>query len=114
MSKIDFPLGVELPLRGGGVAVLCEFFDGRWWGRSHQRCQDAIWFAGSWAPDGKDSISNTGRMDILPPKRKAWVVWDSNGPQLFTDKTKAVEAKVWREICAHGQRTYAMQEIAEP
>jgi len=34
MNKIDFPLGVELPLRGGGTALLYEFFEDRWWGRA--------------------------------------------------------------------------------
>jgi hypothetical protein len=79
MSKIEFPIGVELPLRGGGVAVLYEFHAGEWFGRF--KLPDLPhWYSNEWGPSGsyygadEDSPPESER-DILPPKRKAWVVW---------------------------------------
>lgn len=75
MSKIDFPIGVELKLRGGGVAVLYEFVNDRWYGRMNTEYA-SYWEATHWNDDGSyERADRNSTFDILPPKRKAWVVW---------------------------------------
>jgi len=80
MSKIDFPTGVELPTRGGGKALLYEFFEDRWWGRAKlPGGYNNVWRACSWHPGGTfpNDSSLISSQDIVwtPPKRKAWIVW---------------------------------------
>jgi len=75
MNKIDFPLGVELPLRAGGVAVLFGFFLGRWYG-----CVRGLdkWHGKDWEPNGDIDLQippHGGDIVWTPPKRKAWIVW---------------------------------------
>lgn len=76
-DKIEFPTGVELPLRGGGVAVLYEFWSGEWFGRA--RASFEGWTPTRWREDGTNR-NFLGAWDILPPKRKAWVVWFKHRP----------------------------------
>jgi len=80
MNKIDFPTGVELPLRSGDVVVLHEFFEGCWWGRHTDKDYPrSDWIHTHWSPKGKDlKNASTCRFDIVwtPPKRKAWIVFD--------------------------------------
>jgi len=77
--KINFPTGVELPLRSGYVVVLHEFFKGYWWGRHTDKDYPrSDWIHTHWSPEGKDlKNASTCRFDIVrtPPKRKAWIVW---------------------------------------
>jgi len=70
MNKIDFPLDVELPLRGGGVAVLYGFFEGHWYGRWSQAPEQ--WILHCWQSGGSyyGNQGSTSRLDIVwaPPK----------------------------------------------
>jgi len=83
MNKIDFPTNVELPLRGGGKALLYEFFDRHWWGRATLPgvCNNG-WFGCFWDACGtrQDGSSEASRSDIVwtPPKRKVWIIWGSD------------------------------------
>lgn len=107
-DKIEFPTGVELPLRGGGVTVLYEFFEGFWVGR-YRRPGTRVWIYGvRWCPDGSWASGTTSEFDILPPKRKAWVVWYSEGgPGVFNNKATAAN-----RAAEYGGGT--IQEIEEP
>jgi len=106
MNKIDFPLGVELPLRGGQSAVLHEFFEGRWYGRVRGRDK---WYGEDWEPCGAIDlkISPHGRDILWPPKRKVWVMWGSgeNISMCFTHQSAA-------DLAHRYQGT--IQEIEEP
>lgn len=74
-DKIEFPLGVELPLRGGGVAVLYEFHAGKWYGRMKLN-DEWGWEGANWYADGDfDRADPSTIYDLAPLKRKAWVVW---------------------------------------
>jgi len=96
VNKIDFPTNVELPMRGGGSAVLTEFFDGMWWGRA-RHFDGSGWRASSWQASGaisSDPMENNS-YDIYwtPPKRTVWLVWrDGFGvPAAYLDETNALE-----------------------
>lgn len=110
MNKTEFPLGVELPLRGGGVAVLYEFLDGYWWGR-FMKAGLPRWKFGMWGPSGAAaSYVASSDLDILPPKRKAWVVWFKNHPpQIVTRRPE----QAWIEMDEGGE-IGVVQEITEP
>lgn len=109
-DKIEFPIGVELPLRGGGVAVLYEAYQGRIFGRWRSRTGD-VWTAGEWCESGQSFMPCNDGMDILPPKRKAWVVWDLGGVRdVFTcPATAAKYIETFND--PSGMR---IQEITEP
>lgn len=87
MNKVDFPIGVELPLRGGGVAVLYEFFENRWYGRMKAARNACRWVEMAWQPDGESGAfspdDDSANYNILPPKRKAWVVWSQKMPRAW-------------------------------
>lgn len=106
MNKIDFPIGVELPMLGGGIAVLLEFAWGHWWGR-HRETDRTDWVASKWYADGSHVFA-AGDLDIRQPKRKAWVAWrDGEPPKVFMYSSEApvdyMKSIGWR-----------VQEITEP
>jgi hypothetical protein len=123
-DKIDFPTGVELPLRGGAVAVLYEFYKGRWYGRSFMP-GSAQWEGECWHANGEfDRDDSDKRYDILPPKRKAWVVWGPDGlPDVFTSYEAACQSLLGVEcrkdgkpgdiICTVNGR-FVLDRISEP
>jgi len=86
MNKIDFPLGVELPLRDGDVAVLFAFFEGRWFGaRSYGQHAERVWLPANWHPGGEYlHPDKSGPLNIVwtPPKRKVWIVWREIDPRV--------------------------------
>lgn len=115
MNKTEFPLGVELPLRGGGVAVLYEFFDGYWYGRANCTSprQNEEWFAASWQAVGRHF--NGPHMEIMKPKRKAWVVWaDGEAVAVVPTKDEALEAALRVEYQRNMRNDPRIQEITEP
>jgi len=105
MNKIDFPIGVELPTRGDGVAVLHEFFEDRWWGR-------ATLPGGRWAPRtwrmGGEYLSAPDLDDIAwtPPKRKVWVIWGETNSSTITCDQSAVAA----DYAARGRHVQEVEE----
>jgi len=105
MNKIDFPLGVELPLRGGQSAVLHEFFEGRWYGRVRGRDK---WYGEDWEPCGAIDlkISPHGRDILWPPKRKVWVIWGSDDSLTMISDQSAVAA-------GYATRGRNVQEVEE-
>lgn len=111
MNKVNFPIGVELPLRGGGVAVLYEFLEGQWFGRMRGPAGSRLdkWEGDRWQANGVfDEYDHDGRFDILPPKRKAWVCWTPNdGATLFRDELVVMAIKANSPECQ-------WQEITEP
>ena len=115
-DTIEFPIGVELPLRGGGVAVLYEFFDGTWFGRLKFFAEDP-WTANDWLADGReDGGTVESDYDILPPKRKAWVVWYPDTDNAKASFRKPSEIATTAEYASLRAKelggTY--QEITEP
>lgn len=102
--KIDFPLNTELPTRDGEIAVLYEFLDGRWFGRKRSM---GSWLACSWDSQGKaGTFGSDASLDLLPPKRKAWVVWGPRTTEIYCNPT--VAATRADEVCGYAQ------EITEP
>jgi len=91
MNKIDFPLGVELPLRGGGTALLHEFFEDRWWGRA--TLPGDCWCVRTWRRRG-ECLNAPCPNDIVwtPPKRKVWVIWGSDDSLTMISDQSAVAA----------------------
>lgn len=112
MNKTEFPLGVELPLRGGGVAVLYECVDRDWFGR-YRRTPKHAWAGAHWAGDG--GYGDDDGLDILPPKRKAWVVWaDGEAVAVALTKEDALNTAVVIERQRNMRNDPRIQEITEP
>lgn len=95
MNKIDFPTGVELPLRGGGKAILAQFLNGCWqgWRTDKSGARRKMNYT-HWSSTGRNITSSAD--DIMwpsPPKRTVWLVWrDGFGvPAAYLDKTDALE-----------------------
>lgn len=66
LIKREYPTGVELPLRGGGVAVLYEFTRNMWRGKMKITADDC-WHAEKWWPDGTLFAQGLGRQcDLIP------------------------------------------------
>jgi len=107
MNKIDFPLGVELPLRGGGTALLYEFFEDRWWGRA--TLPGDCWGSRTWRPGGGGEYMNAPDLEDIvwtPPKRKAWVIWGSDDSLTMISDQSAVAA-------GYATRGRNVQEVEE-
>jgi len=117
VSKTEFPLGVELPLRGGGVAVLYEFFEGKWYGRSRgEFCSmPGAWEAQRWLANGEALHGAGATFDILPPKRKAWVVWypDDDDRHSFRKPAEIVTSEPYAALRAT-ELGGTYQQITEP
>jgi len=106
MNKIDFPLGVELPLRGGGTAFLYEFFEDRWWGRAS--LPGDCWCVRTWRKRG-EYLNAPCPTDIVwtPPKRTVWVIWGTDNSLTMISDKSAVAA----DYAARGR---TVQEIEKP
>lgn len=125
-EKIEFPTGVELPLAGGGLAVLYEFFENRWYGRAKPKNESIRWIEYMWRPDGRDlgecSLypghlyqSGSAEMQILPLKRKAWVVWAQGVAWgVLSKKEHAIDLATKVEHDLNMVDTPRIQEITEP
>jgi len=106
MNKIDFPLGVELPLRGGQSAVLLEFFEGRWYGRIMGTDK---WYGEDWGSNGEIDLQIPQHgLDIVwtPPKRKVWVIWGIDFAPTITCDKSAIAA-------GYATRGHKVQEVEE-
>jgi len=105
MNKIDFPLGVELPMRGGGTALLYEFFEDRWWGRA--TLPGDCWCVRTWRRRG-ECLSAPDSDDIVwtPPKRRVWVIWGETNSSTITCDQSAVAA----DYAARGRHVQEVEE----
>jgi len=109
MNKIDFPADVQLSLRGGGVAVLFEFFEGNWYGRWSQA--PGQWILHCWQPDGS-YYGNQGlpcRIDIVwtPPTEiedscSAKLRSSLNGRRWAAAELRIVELEAERDALVSG------------
>ena len=108
MSK--FPLNTELTTRDGHKVVILEEHEGMLYGR--MECYEkGSWFAHSWFSTGKHLTEQDHALDILMPKRKAYLVWTDHWmPSVFAGSRFSEDT-----ARAHADtRNGVVQEVEEP